>query len=1683
MRKILIPVLLLLCLSVRAQLNNSWIDYSKTYHRFYVGKSGLYRINASILGNIGLLGTPAEHFQLWRNGEQVRVYTSVATGNLGPAGYIEFWGRMNDGVPDRNLYLKPGFQLCDSFSLFSDTAAYYLTVNTNPAANLRYTNGINNIAGNTLSPDAYFMRSIAAPYKQRINGGYAVKVGEFVYSSSYEMGEGWTSNDAAPGLDLFKEFTGMNVYTAAPPNSVSFYISAFGNALNTRSLRVKFFNNVVLDTRMDFFDTVKKRIDNLPLTLLQSPDYLQVSMNGTSTVPTDRVVVANLEITYPAKFNFNNEKNFQFSLAPSPVGNYLIIDNFNAAGVPPVLYSISDGMRYVGDIAVAGKVRFALPPAGGTAARQFLLVSQEASNINNVSSPVARNFIDFSLPANQGDYLIISNSKLFNDGSGNNYVEQYRQYRNSPAGGSFNSKVITIDELTDQFGLGIRNHPASIRDFIRFADNRFVVKPKFVFLIGRGVSAYEYRTYENEPAMDKLDLVPTFGWPASDVLLSCPPGTFVPLTPIGRLAAINGGEIKNYLDKVKEYEQAQADPVQTFTNKAWMKNIIHVIGGSDSIENAQFTAYMAAYENVMKDSLFGGKVETFVKASTSAVEQANGARIEELINEGVSEIAYFGHSSANTLAFNLSNPEVYSNRGKYPFFNVSGCSAGNFFTFDPTRLNNSLSISEKYVLAEQRGSIGFMASTHLGIPPFLNFYNTELYRNTGRVLYGNAIGNIIRRGLETLGSNPATLNYYQRIHLEEINLHGDPAIKINSFGAADYSVEDQHVKIAPSIITVADNSFNLNVVTYNIGKAVNDSIRIVITRKLANDSVQVLYNSMRKATLYSDSFNLVVPINPITDKGQNRITITVDADNRVPELSEANNSVTREFFIFEDEIRPVSPYNYAIVNQQNIPFTASTANPLMGQRQYVMEIDTTETFSSAFKKQYTASGSGGLVQFNPTNISFTDSTVYYWRTSIVPLNGTQPIWNSFSFVYLPGSSAGYNQSHFYQHRKSTFSNTLRLDDDRVFRFSDINRTLYIRTGLFPATDYDRIDVVLDFDQLELYGCRYSSLQFMVYDTLTMKPWKNFNVPGGTGRFGSWPICSGTSRNSFEFPYADPVYRKRAMDFLDSIPDGMYVSITNLGNASTNNSFIADWQADQAVLGAGNSLYHKLKALGFTQIDSFTRNLPFIYFSRKNNTGYPRYQVMGAAATDQLNSSFQVRLKDNSGNLVSPQFGPAKRWNELHWRARSLDPQLTDKTRIDVIGVRSNGTQTQLRTITGATDTTLNFVDPAEYPYLRLRMNNEDIINVTPAQLEYWRINAELVPEGAIAPNLLFSLRDSVDQGEPADIALAFKNVSPVAFDSIRANMLVTDRSNRRTLIELPRLKPLQPNDTAVIRYRFDTRNYPGVNTISLTFNPENDQPEQYLYNNFLFKDLYVKEDKVNPLLDITFDGVHILNKDIVASRPSILIRLKDESRFMALADTSLLKVTVRFPDGNLYNYHFNQDMRFTPANLGSGQNNATIEFTPYFPEDGEYELIVSGKDAVGNKAGNLEYRVIFSVINAPMISNMLNYPNPFTTSTAFVFTITGREVPQNIRIQILTVTGKVVREITRAELGDLHVGRNITDFKWDGTDMYGQPLGNGVYLYRVITNNNGRSLDKYRAEGDRTDKYFKAGYGKMYLMR
>ena len=50
--------------------------------------------------------------------------------------------------------------------------------------------------------------------------------------------------------------------------------------------------------------------------------------------------------------------------------------------------------------------------------------------------------------------------------------------------------------------------------------------------------------------------------------------------------------------------------------------------------------------------------------------------------------------------------------------------------------------------------------------------------------------------------------------------------------------------------------------------------------------------------------------------------------------------------------------------------------------------------------------------------------------------------------------------------------------------------------------------------------------------------------------------------------------------------------------------------------------------------------------------------------------------------------------------------------------------------------------------------------------------------------------------------------------------------------------------------------------------------EEYAFNNRAYRSLTVDADRNNPLLDVTFDGVHILNGDIVSPTPEIVMELK-----------------------------------------------------------------------------------------------------------------------------------------------------------------------------------------------------------------
>jgi hypothetical protein len=247
--------------------------------------------------------------------------------------------------------------------------------------------------------------------------------------------------------------------------------------------------------------------------------------------------------------------------------------------------------------------------------------------------------------------------------------------------------------------------------------------------------------------------------------------------------------------------------------------------------------------------------------------------------------------------------------------------------------------------------------------------------------------------------------------------------------------------------------------------------------------------------------------------------------------------------------------------------------------------------------------------------------------------------------------------------------------------------------------------------------------------------------------------------------------------------------------------------------------------------------------------------------------------------------------------------------------------------------------------------------------------------------------------------------------------------------------------------------------------------------------MYVEGDHANPVLDVTFDGYHIQDGDIIAAKPLIRIQLHDENEFLRLDDTSSFNLFLQYPsDFQEQRLAFNLDWVHFIGAPAQGNNNAVVELTPDLLEDGIYTLRVEAKDASGNISGDNDFLISFEVIHSNAVSQIYAYPNPFSTATRFAFTLTGQGTPAFYKIQILSLTGIVVKEINQDELGPLAVGNHLTEYVWDGSGDNGAQLAAGIYLYKLtVKDQNQKDYAPFQVYGEGT--YLNKGWGKLVIIR
>ena len=82
-----------------------------------------------------------------------------------------------------------------------------------------------------------------------------------------------------------------------------------------------------------------------------------------------------------------------------------------------------------------------------------------------------------------------------------------------------------------------------------------------------------------------------------------------------------------------------------------------------------------------------------------------------------------------------------------------------------------------------------------------------------------------------------------------------------------------------------------------------------------------------------------------------------------------------------------------------------------------------------------------------------------------------------------------------------------------------------------------------------------------------------------------------------------------------------------------------------------------------------------------------------------------------------------------------------------------------------------------------------------------------------------------------------------------------------------------------------------------------------------------------------------------------------------------------------------------------------------------------------------------------VIENVLNYPNPLINYTQFWFNHNKPNEPLEVQVQLFTVSGKLIKTINQTVQTEGTLSRSIS---WDGLDDFGNKVGKGVYVYKLI---------------------------------
>ena len=1669
--------------------NSYWYDPDKNYFKIYLKEKGVYRITYEQLVSAGAqLGiTPVNKLELFNEGLPVPI--DVVDNNsdelFNEGDYFTFVGY----PPSASPYCKTNIYNLSNvywFSYESDSSGLHYSYMPGTTANFNR-NYISNLRTIHFEKDSLYERLGYATNENR----------DYWFWSKATANGGRTAGFFQERFTQFPDF-------AFDSNQVSLRVALQGMTnspyCNTDhkayiSLTGQPIGDIIWDGQSDVIFDKTFYVSSDSIHIYPTGNLIEVKVKGDicELVDNDEIRINWAEFDY-WRFNRIHDKYYDFKNYDVSGINRYFFWQWQGSNVHIYIPSKNKTIFYPSTTEFIEFMDTVYAPT-----EYFFSATDNFSTPDSIIRDVSSDLRGLS---NGADYIIITHSKFTNIA---NQLANFRQ-NDFPDESIPNPRIQVVDvqQIYDEFSYGLLN-PFALKDFVKYAfENWQSPAPSYVVLLGD--MSYDYRGLLKSSRPNFIPSLPYFaeqyGQAASDNFIVAVSGEdVVPDLAIGRLSIETVEQGNILLQKLMNYPDDNTKP--------WKQNILMLASGlsyQDELTHGFNEASLdLARSYIEPEGFFCSKVFRYPSNSEEIPFQGEGPEIREEINKGATLINYYGHGGGYQWDLTFLNDDIYQleNGGRLPFILSVTCYTSHF--------DNQDVFGEQFNKVEGKGSIGFYGSAGLTYWGVGKAINSELFKEIFRkrdYVVGKAILNSKNQvPTGTLYDTQIALLTYLGDPVLKLALPYYPDFGITS---NDITITPENPVIGDSIsVKVKIRNWGTvfpddSVVVELIAKS-NDSPHLIGTKKLGNfpekDSVFFKWVPDKGGL-----FNLTAKINETSiimeeDHSDNIATtpfviFNISEPNIIKPVNgfaSPNNQI--DFLISDVGYYLNKEVKYYIEIDTSLSFTSPIVNsgelkpsgPLVKWtsgnltqgvyfwRSRIFDGERFGNWSPARSFSVMNNSVNGyyahekiLERFGTYNINYSEETKslklskdplparpsqktlleHFFPEPQLPdslhltaltTDGTYlyfgDIWatasqnDGKSMIYRVGTgNNGTIQGRFY----GSFSNFRDSIKNTIAYHNDGH--IYVTTGMAHRlvrinTSTGKIDSV-DVPPGLLRWDNTTANDGPVYITSDGKYIYNITTKDSLGNYrytvrildpvNNWSLAKpdivldGSSfqqgmtgffvHGNFIYPseYFNANYMRRLRLSDGAFEEEWVVMLPHPSNFQSYYSWCWDWEHDQ------------------------------IYASVYRSSGFePKF------------SRFAGYYVDANGTVTTESIGPVAEWNNLKYTLNNPSP--TGKYTAELQGLNSATKNWDTLQVNIPDSLSLSQINADQYNYLRINFNLTDSSFTTTQPMELKSVNFDYDELSDIyfeREDIRFE-QDSVLQGFPVTFNFKARKIGSSNTDSLNLKFFLNgyDSLFFSTTVQVP-----ADSSSQTVEYTLLTDKLTDMDTFDGTFFErtirvlgEQKEREYFYFNNLIDKKLFVARDTVPPSFNITFDGKEILDGDIVSAKPEVLISLKDNS---PLPLTRSLFTIV----------HNNVPLTYIPDTL-------EFYYTPYPNsevqiiwkprlEDGAHTLEILAKDSSGNFFDSTSHRINFFVYNETDLRQVYNYPNPFQDNTYFTFELRGTEVPDELRIKIFTVAGRLIQELS-VPPSDLRIGFN--KIYWNGRDRDGDEIANGLYFYKVIS--------------------------------